>query len=65
MAHCNHDQEGFAGGVKVSSLCMDSILVNGYGQYRNPANHSDGVTSIRETYLIPEAEASVVGMMTS
>ena len=40
---------------------MDSILVNGYGQFRNPSNHSDGAISIRETYLIPEAEASVVG----
>jgi len=40
---------------------MDSILVNGYGQYRNPSNHSIGAISIRETYLIPEAETFVVG----
>ena len=39
---------------------MDSILVNGYGQYRNPSNHSDGAISIRETYLIPEAETFVI-----
>lgn len=61
MAHCNHEQEGFSfSQVKVSSLCMDSILVNGYGQYRNPSNHSIGAISIRETYLIPEAETFVV-----
>ena len=64
MAHCNSDQEGFslAGRVKVSSLCMDSILINGHGQYRNPANHSDAAASIQETYLVPEAESSILGM---
>ena len=61
MAHCNAEKEGFSfAGVKVSSLCMDSILVNGYGQYRNPSNHSDGAISIRETYLVPEAETFVI-----
>jgi len=32
--HCETQHKAFEHGVKVSSLCMDSLLVNGYGQYR-------------------------------
>ena len=62
MAHCNKESEGFSlDRVKVSSVCMDSILVNGHGQYRNPNQYKDAAASIQETYLVPEAESSILG----
>ena len=31
--HCNDEDKAYDHGVKVSSLCMDSLIVNGNGNY--------------------------------
>ena len=42
--HCNDDNKAMDHGVKVSSICMDSLLVNGIGHHRflKNSNSSNG-----------------------
>ena len=50
--HCDDDARAFQNGVKLSSICVDSILVNGYGKYRNHTNPSHSFPSIKQIYNV-------------
>lgn len=57
--HCNDEDKAYDHGVKVSSLCMDSLIVNGNGIYRNHFDGDDATGGVRETFEIPANEKSV------
>ena len=57
--HCRDENKAYQHGVKVSSLCMDSLVVNGFGQYRNHFNASDAFSSIKQTYTIPSDTTNI------
>ena len=57
--HCQDEDKAFDHGVKVSSLCMDSLIVNGVGNYRNHFNGSLASGGVRETYEIPANKKQV------
>jgi hypothetical protein len=58
IAHCNPETKMYQNGVKVTGLCMDSIIVNGYGQFRNYLNYSEIYGAIGQTYVIPKVGIS-------
>ncbi|CAG5111666.1 Oidioi.mRNA.OKI2018_I69.chr2.g5946.t1.cds [Oikopleura dioica] len=48
---CTTPEKGFLNGAKVSSYCVDSILVNGHGQFRHKNDSSE--FSIGEQFVLP------------
>ncbi|CAG5109977.1 Oidioi.mRNA.OKI2018_I69.chr2.g4438.t1.cds [Oikopleura dioica] len=59
--HCRTEDKPFLTGVKMSSLCVDSILANGRGQYRRlPSEKETGFEfSVLEEYLVSQTSNRV------
>ena len=50
--HCNDDNKAMDHGVKVSSICMDSLLINGIGHYRSEMNSSLSIGKYKNCFML-------------